>query len=305
MAGSASALVGQPEGRNIFYYWDDPSQVPPRFMANIRIARAMNYDWDVHLLGDDVVETEIAAFDPELLAQYRRIRIPACRSDIARLVLLYRHGGWYLDADIEPRKALDIFGVGKPVLFWRDDADADGFGRVTNMAMYLPKGHSLALDALKVLRGYIREEVNLHSVFRLSGPGLITAVAERNGVAEDDLHSFLKHFRGGFATFRPTSHETSSSWILLQAFGIFDGTKPSYPAFPKKIDADKAEVLIDFAKRWKLEGACRELFRRRPAYLEISELRQFSETLGPGVKGVLKGMKNRGLKTGSGGQNAR
>lgn len=48
--------------------------------------------------GDDVVDPILADLDPEWAVVYRQIRLPACRSDIARLALLHRFGGLYIDA---------------------------------------------------------------------------------------------------------------------------------------------------------------------------------------------------------------
>ena len=50
------------------------------------------------LFNDDDVLEILRAFDPGLANLFPRIRLPACRSDIARLVLLHESGGLFLDA---------------------------------------------------------------------------------------------------------------------------------------------------------------------------------------------------------------
>jgi hypothetical protein len=51
----------------------------------------------ITVYGDDDVAQILRALDPAYEEIYRRIRIPACRSDVARIALLYRHGGFYID----------------------------------------------------------------------------------------------------------------------------------------------------------------------------------------------------------------
>lgn len=56
--------------------------------------------------GDEAVEVALEAHGLWAVNLFRRIRIPACRSDLARLVLLHRHGGVYVDAHCAPGAAL-------------------------------------------------------------------------------------------------------------------------------------------------------------------------------------------------------
>lgn len=62
-------------------------------------------DWssafpEFRVFNDDEVARLLQSRDAELLAVYNAIRIPACRSDLARLVLLYEYGGLYIDAHV-------------------------------------------------------------------------------------------------------------------------------------------------------------------------------------------------------------
>ena len=47
----------------------------------------------------------IGKYFPAYLEVYQRIRIPACKSDIARLVALYEWGGLYVDCHCGIRDA--------------------------------------------------------------------------------------------------------------------------------------------------------------------------------------------------------
>jgi len=58
--------------------------------------------------GAEAVEAALEAHGPWAAHLFRSIRIPACRSDLARLVLLHRHGGIYVDAHCAPGAALAL-----------------------------------------------------------------------------------------------------------------------------------------------------------------------------------------------------
>jgi FkbM family methyltransferase len=79
----------------IFTYWTGPSNLDQEFSDF----------WQAHVpefrvFSDEDVLPIIESRHPELSLLYRRIRIPACRSDIARLILLEEFGGLYIDAHV-------------------------------------------------------------------------------------------------------------------------------------------------------------------------------------------------------------
>ncbi len=76
----------------IFTYWHGPL---PDALPNIA-------DWrtvcrDVRIFTDRDVLPIAAQYGAELVDLYRRIRLPAARADVARLLLLEAHGGMYVD----------------------------------------------------------------------------------------------------------------------------------------------------------------------------------------------------------------
>lgn len=81
-----------------FTYWTNGSSaIAPEREADFK---AMVADWTskfpaFRVFSDADVEPLL---DPEFAALFRRIRIPACKSDIARLILLREFGGLYVDA---------------------------------------------------------------------------------------------------------------------------------------------------------------------------------------------------------------
>ena len=78
----------------MFAYWDRPDLSPiAGFVAEWR-----RHFPEFRVVGDSEVEAMIAEEFPDHLALYRSIRIPACKSDVARLMVLYRQGGLYVDS---------------------------------------------------------------------------------------------------------------------------------------------------------------------------------------------------------------
>lgn len=87
-----------------FTYWSGSSQSAIAPMAA---------EWqaafpDFTIIGDDEVQPLLEDRHPRLAGLYRRLRIPAARSDIARLAWLEAHGGFYVDAHAGLRDAAGL-----------------------------------------------------------------------------------------------------------------------------------------------------------------------------------------------------
>lgn len=84
-----------------FTYWSGPDQ---------SAIAPMRAEWqaafpDFTIIGDEDIQPLLEARHPGLATLYRRLRIPAARSDIARLAWLETHGGFYVDAHTGLRDA--------------------------------------------------------------------------------------------------------------------------------------------------------------------------------------------------------
>jgi mannosyltransferase OCH1-like enzyme len=77
----------------IFCYWQGTDHDPIR--EAVHVWRSHFPDFQV--LGDPDIEPLIARRFPRHLETYRKIRIPACKSDLARLLALHEWGGLYVD----------------------------------------------------------------------------------------------------------------------------------------------------------------------------------------------------------------
>ena len=86
----------------IFTYWqpDPENQEAPDCPDGV-LAWRQHYP-DMALFTQDEAVDALAEFGAPCVDLFRRIRMPACQSDLARLALLYRFGGLYVDSHTGP-----------------------------------------------------------------------------------------------------------------------------------------------------------------------------------------------------------
>lgn len=89
---------------NIFGYWSDINLSPISKMMQEWAAYFANFQ----ILSDDDIVPLINKHLPSYLSTYNAIRIPAAKSDIARLVALYELGGLYVDCHVGIKDVLSL-----------------------------------------------------------------------------------------------------------------------------------------------------------------------------------------------------
>lgn len=132
--------------------WIGPDALPDEYRAYQETWRRHQPGWELRLWTEDDLPGGLRR--PEV---YERLRAPAERADIARLELLWRFGGVYVDVDFECLRPLEpliaqatfFIGLAKP-------------GRVNNALLGSVAGHPILDRALDNLRprefyGYDKE----------------------------------------------------------------------------------------------------------------------------------------------------
>ena len=124
--------------RIIHHIWIGPDPLPEDQRPWIKSWRRHHRNWEHRLWTEDDLPDD--PIHPEIL---ERLRAPVERADILRLEILFRHGGIYVDTDLECLRPLDN------VL---DGQDFVGVchkpGRITNTAIAAAPGHPLLERAL-------------------------------------------------------------------------------------------------------------------------------------------------------------
>jgi hypothetical protein len=86
----------------IFTYWTAGVTLTEQSMPEEAIAAWTSRFPDFTVFSDEQVLPLLEPWGREVTNLFQDIRIPACRSDVARLVLLRTYGGLYVDADCGP-----------------------------------------------------------------------------------------------------------------------------------------------------------------------------------------------------------
>lgn len=132
------------------------------------------------MLDDDCLAYIRAHFPPEVVQRYERINIGAGRADLWRVLALLHEGGLYLDIDAAFDWPADgLLANDPPELLIRNKD-----GTMTNYFMACAPGNAVMRDILERILANI-DENTLTSVYDLTGPTVLDAVADRPGVTID------------------------------------------------------------------------------------------------------------------------
>jgi Glycosyltransferase sugar-binding region containing DXD motif len=128
--------------RILHHIWIGPDPLPEDQGPWIESWKRHHPDWEHRLwTEEDLPEDPIR---PEIL---ERLRAPVERADILRLEILFRHGGVYLDTDLECLRPVDDVLEGEDFV-----GVCHKPGRITNTAIAAVPGHPLLERALSEVR---------------------------------------------------------------------------------------------------------------------------------------------------------
>jgi hypothetical protein len=142
---------------------------------------------------------------------YNRIRIPACKSDLARLLLLFRFGGLYVDSHIGPSDGHDLVGI---------------FGRLATYEVVLideTSEHATPTDI------YI-----MNGVICARKASLVIKVLIESALLNLQEHERLEHESKSFVPYN--IFVLTGAWdILTSLFEFRDGRQVIKPEFADKV----------------------------------------------------------------------
>jgi mannosyltransferase OCH1-like enzyme len=125
--------------RTIHHIWLGPDPLPSEHRAWIDSWKRHHRDWELRMWTEENLPQD--PIRPEVL---ELLRAPVERADMLRLELLYRHGGVYVDTDLECLRPIDPLLEGE-----RFVAVAVKPGRMTNTLIAAEPGHPLLERALR------------------------------------------------------------------------------------------------------------------------------------------------------------
>jgi mannosyltransferase OCH1-like enzyme len=152
-----------------FTYWTNAT-------GNISPERQLHFDNMVadwrsrfpafRVFSDDDIEPLLAGYHRDLPGIFRRIKIPACKSDLARLLLLHTYGGFYVDAHTGTgdgnalARVLEVLADRDLILFDKREAVKDAADKhIVNGAMAARRGaQPLRLAIFEIIANLIRHE---------------------------------------------------------------------------------------------------------------------------------------------------
>jgi mannosyltransferase OCH1-like enzyme len=158
--------------RVIHHVWvGDP--MPDRLTAYVRTWRDLHPGWD-HVMWSsfDWLDNQHLYDNAEAITPH----VGQLRADLARYEILHRHGGVYVDCDMEALRPIDdLLGV-QCFAGW----ETDGVW-VNNAVLGCVPGHPLMRDLIDAAPASIEQNAGCRPN-RMTGPHLLTPLARRHGI---------------------------------------------------------------------------------------------------------------------------
>lgn len=161
----------------------------------------------------------------DLLSLYQANQIPASRSDLARLILLFTFGGIYLDAAMEIQGSFDdwIHPANDMVLVRRDDLpryqNTDVLPHVVNSLMASKPKNSLILAALNQAVSHLQSGQYNHDVWHATGANCLNLHLNAYTKKYQIVYKKFSQLHNDFFVYR-RDPSVSNVWRIQEFNGI-------------------------------------------------------------------------------------
>ncbi len=147
--------------------------LPEWAQYNMDQFKRLNPDYEI-MLHDE------SALDPVFEERYHADKDLCLKSDLLRLSVLKKHGGWYFDCDYLPLRPVDsiieAYGIEKPVFITKQHWHKNRTLIYANGLLALPKAPHIFWD--RIIEEMMK--INMHKPGRVKyGPRLFTSLVER------------------------------------------------------------------------------------------------------------------------------
>jgi hypothetical protein len=160
----------------IHYVWVGPKNLPDLDRQRVEDWRRLHPDWKIIAWGNDNID-----YSSKYLRQAYSVRAWNRVSDYVRMDALVRHGGVYLDTDVDLLKPLDSLLNLKAFLGFQTD-DVRFLQEAVNGAVFgAEPGHWLPSS----IRDHFNQQLDGRTdIGSFSGPGLITQFLREKGLKQ-------------------------------------------------------------------------------------------------------------------------
>lgn len=211
---------------NLILFWHDKASIPLTIAQAVKKTIEINVGSNV-IYADDIYMYEFiqATYDKETLMLYKSIKIPASRSDVARLMLLYEYGGVYVDAAMEALRPVEsiIDSDSELILVRRDDfpqyADCPGDAHIINGILGAIAKCEFIKDAIHLVLDNLRSR-RYDRIWYATGAHSLNILREKcECTYQVTTLNFSKLARDFFVYRRAPG--VSNEWVQKQRNGIF------------------------------------------------------------------------------------
>lgn len=213
--------------------------MPSIYKNSIEYIRATNPGFEVRVVDSTIARDTLKSISPDLDSVFDDILIPAVKSDIMRMAILHKFGGWYIDCDSRPRIGVDFWADSSTelVLNW---VDVGGKVSLQNSFLGGKREHDFFVRALTLMGKIIPRRMAHYNVYRSSGPEICLLAAtpyvkdSRTNFSEMD-YKFIDVIMG----------HTKGSWTFQECCGIW-GNEQNPVKFNGNVPIGRIESLDAF-----------------------------------------------------------
>ena len=212
----------------IIQFWDNPETLPNSLRNSMDVTKKNNPKAQLIIANDLFMQDFIMSrYNKSILQLYNLIRIPASKADIARLMLLYEYGGFYLDVSMELKGAIIELVNEKTdlLLVQRDDNpryknDMENAHVINGIIGVSRRSALIHWCIRRVFRNLINDDLN-KSINIATGPRVLNQALPHFEKKLSVQKLSFSQLQRDFLTYRRVAG-ISNEWIKTQHHGNID-----------------------------------------------------------------------------------
>jgi len=230
--------------KNIFQTWYTRT-LHPFIQQKIEGYKALNPSYTYHLYTDSDMDNFVNEHFPGEIAEcYNKLNIIVAKTDLWRYLVLYKHGGVYLDMDSSINKPLDT------LIRANDSAvitGEDNLGFFVQWALIFSKEHPILKRTIELVIDNIKNNSYPNDIHKMTGPAVYTRAIQEISVL--NFGSMIDINRGKNVTYKNNN-------LSYRIYGI------DYNTFFSFVHEFSPLLYIN-KKHWRQEEQEKELLKPR------------------------------------------